>query len=164
MSTMDTEDDMKNALKTPVNFGKVFEDLANSKECKTLYVIETDDNPRDFSAVPKIYGAYWATSPDPVNQIAIKLWSEFGSPTYRDEEDNLDGNETKAGDCYASSACLGMGQKSLSLSVRLIRHSAELRNFRTDLVKQIVASRGLSTEGDKAEMIKRAQQAKILPE
>ena len=158
------EDFAENALKTPTNFGKVFGDLAGSKDCKTLYVIETDDNPRDFSAVPKIYGAYWATSPDPVNQIAIKLWPEFGSAIYRDEEDNLDGKETKPGECYASSASLGMGKKSLSLSVHLVRHSAELRNFRTDLVKQIVASRGLSTEGDKGEMIKRAKEAKILPE
>ena len=164
MAEIDMEDFSRNALKTPPNFGKVFQDLAGNKDCKSLYAIEIDDNPRDFTAVPKIYGAYWATSPDPVNRVAIELWPEFGSATYRDEEDNLDGKDTQPGECYASSACLGTGQKFLSLSVRQVRHSAELRNFRTDLVKQVVASRGLSAEGDKGDMIKRALQAKILSE
>ena len=160
--------DLQNGLvlQTPENFGKVFYDFSpdEKKPCKTMLVIEIDDNPRDFSAMPKIYGAAWAETPDRLNKIAVGLWNSFGSPDYREEEDNVDGKTTKAGECYAGSACLGMEQKFLSMSVRRIQHTAELRNFRTDLVKQILASRGLSTKGDKAEMIKRAQEAKILPQ
>lgn len=159
--------DLKNGLvlQTPPNFGKVFFDFAppdQQQPCQTMFVIETDDNPNDFSAVPKIYGAAWAETPDRLNQVAIELWPSFGLPAYREDEDNVDGAATAAGECYAGSATLGLGQKVLSMSVRRIQHAAELRNFRTDLVKQILASRGLSTKGDKAEMIKRAQDAKIL--
>ena len=122
----------RDAIKTPSNFGLAFADLATATDqtSRHMYVIEIDDNPRDFSTVPKIYGAYWATSPDPVNEIAKQLWPEFGAPEYRDEEDNVDGKTTARGECYQSSACLGIGQKFLSLSVRRIRQEADLRNFR----------------------------------
>ena len=153
---------MKESFRTPANYGFDFRDFAGTTDCTTLYAIETDDNPRDCSAPPKFYGAYWATTPDPVNKLAVALWPEFGAPEFRDEEDNVDGKATQPGECFVSSASLGDGTKSLTMSVRPIRTVAEFRNFRTDLVKQILASRGLPTTGDKTEMIKRAQAAKIL--
>ena len=66
--------DLKNGLvlQTPPNFGKVFFDFAppdQQQPCQTMFVIETDDNPNDFSAVPKIYGAAWAETPDPLTLV-----------------------------------------------------------------------------------------------
>ena len=113
----------------PSEFGTIIKDLSpneKDRKNKTLYIIETDDNPRDFSSPCKIYGLFWsADGPGPVNQIAIGLWSKMSSPEGRDCEHNVDGIETKNGECYKSNACIGYGRTFLSISVSDITGSKE---------------------------------------
>jgi hypothetical protein len=153
-------------MTNPKNVGKEFRDLSKSnKSTPFLYVIEYDDNPRDFSARPTIYGAYWSDhGPDPVNQIAIELWPAFGSPKYRDDEDNVDGSKTLPGKCYQGSACLDVGSRFLSLSVRRVESYGELRFFQSSLLKKVVASRGVLVQADedKGDWIRRAEEAGII--
>ena len=70
-------------MKYPREFGRVVEDLSSDappNTSKSLYVILTDENGRDFKAPPKPYGVFWsAEGPGPVNNIAIELWPKFGS-------------------------------------------------------------------------------------
>jgi hypothetical protein len=161
-------DYINNAVKNPKNRGKDFRDLSlnNQNVCKSfLYVIEYDDNPRDFSARPKVYGAYWSDHPDPVNKIAIDLWPAFGSPQFRDDEDNIDGSQTKSGQCYQGSACLGVGSRFLSLSVRRITSCGQLRRgfFKSALLQKVLSSRGVATDdGDEDDWIRRAEEARII--
>eukprot|EP00984_Skeletonema_dohrnii_P008974 scaffold3366_cov129-Skeletonema_dohrnii-CCMP3373.AAC.3 len=83
---------------------------------KSLYVISTDDNGRDFKAPPKPYGVFRsAEGPGLVNNIAIELWPKFGSVKSRDSEENNDGKLTKLGKCYDGFACLNYGQTALSI-------------------------------------------------
>jgi len=76
LSRQEFLDYMARGVTTPPDMGRAFADLSSSSSstagthtCKSLYVIETDDHPRDFSAAPQVFGAYWSDTPDAVNRM-----------------------------------------------------------------------------------------------
>jgi hypothetical protein len=140
-------------MKYPKEFGRVVEDLSSDAPAntpKTLYVILTDDNGRDFQALPKPYGLFWsAEGPGPVNNIAIELWPKFGSAKFRDCEHNIDGELTKPGECYDGFACLNLGQTALSVKVDKVnvddgRLFMDL--YRKGLIEEALVLRGIEMD------------------
>ena len=79
----------------------------------------------------------WADKPEPVNEIAIKKWTELSG---LDTEDNVDGKNTKPGECYEGFACIEDGQGSLMISVSEIKNPSMLS---TTMLKKVLESRNL---------------------
>ena len=111
--------------KMPQEFGTVVKDLSpneTDQSKKSLYVIQYDDQQRNFNAEPRYYGLFWSSDgPDPVNKIAISLWDRFldhpSDTDHRDSEDNIDGKDTAEGECYHGFACFGYACIAISLDV-----------------------------------------------
>ena len=154
----------------PAEFGAVVQDLSpdgdgssDPNQKKSLYVIVTDDNPRDFSAPPRVYGAFWsADGPGPVNRVAIGLWPRFGSPKGRDCEENVDGRDTAEGQCYEGSACLDYGSSFLSVSVEKLdggRPRMLKQVYDAGLLEEAADVAGMSIEGMKDAL----DQLKVVP-
>mmetsp|Transcript_22790 Transcript_22790/g.32595 ORF Transcript_22790/g.32595 Transcript_22790/m.32595 type:complete len:299 (+) Transcript_22790:81-977(+) len=140
-------------MKYPREFGRVVEDLSSDappNTPKSLYVIFTDTNQRDFNALPKPYGVFWsAEGPGPVNNIAIELWPKFGSVEGRDSEHNIEGEETKPGECYDGFACLNYGQTALSMNVRKVEVDHEryfMLLYRKGLLEEALVLRGIDMD------------------
>lgn len=139
-------------MKYPEEFGRVVKDLSSDAPAntpKTLYVILTDDNGRDFRALPKPYGLFWsAEGPGPVNNIAIALWPKFGSAKYRDCEHNIDGELTKPGQCYDRFACLNLGQTALSVNVEKVIAGSRIFMdlYRKGLIEEAPDLRGIEMD------------------
>eukprot|EP00984_Skeletonema_dohrnii_P019454 scaffold9295_cov75-Skeletonema_dohrnii-CCMP3373.AAC.5 len=140
-------------MKYPREFGRVVEDLSSDappNTPKSLYVILTDDNGRDFKAPPKPYGVFWsAEGPGPVNNIAIELWPKFGSVKSRDSEENIDGELTEPGECYDGFACLNYGQRALSMYVNKVEvdHERTFMNLcRKGLIEEALVLRGIEMD------------------
>eukprot|EP00574_Skeletonema_japonicum_P005288 CAMPEP_0201720604 /NCGR_PEP_ID=MMETSP0593-20130828/5493_1 /ASSEMBLY_ACC=CAM_ASM_000672 /TAXON_ID=267983 /ORGANISM="Skeletonema japonicum, Strain CCMP2506" /LENGTH=303 /DNA_ID=CAMNT_0048211265 /DNA_START=30 /DNA_END=941 /DNA_ORIENTATION=- len=140
-------------MKYPREFGRVVEDLSSDappNTPKSLYAIFTDTNQRDFNALPKPYGVFWsAEGPGPVNNIAIELWPKFGSVEARDSEHNIEGEETKPGECYDGFACLNYGQTALSMYVRKLEVDHErdfMLLYRKGLLEEALVLRGIEMD------------------
>ncbi|KAL7494176.1 hypothetical protein ACHAWT_002899 [Skeletonema menzelii] len=140
-------------MKYPREFGRVVEDLSSDdppNTPKSLYVIFTDTNQRDFRAPPKPYGVFWsAVGPGPVNNIAIELWAKFGSVKGRDSEHNINGKDTQPGECYDGFACLNYGQTALSMFVRKVEVDNEgdfMLLYEKGLIEEALVLRGIEMD------------------
>lgn len=140
-------------MKYPREFGRVVEDLSSDappNTPKSLYVIFTDTNQRDFNALPKPYGVFWsAEGPGPVNNIAIELWPKFGSVKGRDSEHNIEGEDTQPGECYDGFACFNYGQTALSMNVCKVEVDHEryfMLLYRKGLIEEALVLRGIEMD------------------
>ena len=69
-----------------------------------------------------------------------------------DCQENFRGEKTRLGEAYSGFACIGLGSASVSISVNKVGRAA-LQSYAPMILKQILKSRKLSTEGGKDELV-----------
>ena len=84
---------------------------------KVLWEIKFQSSGSKFET----HGFYWSDTPDPVNKEAISCWVLVGNPAGRDNEENINGSQTKPGQPYYGSAILGYGQCCCSIYVEAVK-------------------------------------------